>query len=898
MENRQEGQAPVTLLAPTTAQIRAQVEAVVRHDPQVRALGIRSPNRQAWPERLDCAGRAFTLVWCESSLAARQALTERDGDTGVVLLTNLSSEMLGDDVVARLAKARLLTVEAWEMVREAFQARNIDPRISGKPWLAELLLEHAHRGPYPPVPGGLLDADTAWANLLDRLLGLPFARPDAEALLRWSISDGALARFTSLPPTARSGIASWLSEAAGPAGSLVTACIDSGFGADALPLGLVAGVVFGTSWHLSELTAAAVRLEPFVGGRRIAADHGRAWAAAAAGALRPLDQATRRRLLERADSLLEQVHAGGFAITSPVLLAGFQARLRAFADELTRALPSLPDAAALQALESAAARVAAHDQASDQRGRAEKVAMALRLVRWLVTARSSPQSFADGVLDYARDGAFVDLARRFLAGGDEMADLSAAYSSLAAAVRNCRETQNERFANLLRNWNAAPAATWPVLPVERVLEEVVAPLAASAPVLLLVMDGMSHAVYRELLPDFMNTGWSELCPTEASEPASAVAMLPTVTTVSRASLLCGRPACGSQSTESKGFAEHAALRAVGKAGLPPILFHKGDLSEGGSLAPSVREAIGTPDRRIVAVVHNAIDDHLDGPEQLRQRWSVDDLHLLRPILHEARNAGRVVVLTADHGHLVEEATTQMAKADDGRWRAGTVPAAVGELAFSKGRTLSPSGENGIVLPWSETIRYCGQKNGYHGGASPQEVLVPLTVLSAGVFPDGWRLAPPVQPDWWEALPPPMPVATAPARPGPQAPPARKRPTTQPSLFDMVPAQPATPAPASDWITRLLASPVYAAQKQLAGRGAPKDDDIRAILDALSQRGGKLSRVALAQRLGVAQVRLGSLVMAARRVLNVDQVQVLGVEDSSGTVTLNRALLDTQFELKQ
>ncbi|RJF84726.1 hypothetical protein D3877_09540 [Azospirillum cavernae] len=59
----------------------------------------------------------------------------------------------------------------------------------------------------------------------------------------------------------------------------------------------------------------------------------------------------------------------------------------------------------------------------------------------------------------------------------------------------------------------------------------------------------------------------------------------------------------------------------------------------------------------------------------------------------------------------------------------------------------------------------------------------------------------------------------------------------------------------------------------------------------------MSRTALAQRMGIAQVRLGSVIMAARRVLNVDQVQVLEIEEASGTVVLNRARLDTQFELK-
>ena len=886
----------MTLLAPTTAQIRAQVEAILRHDPRVRALGIRSPTRQPWPERIECVGRSFDVVWCESPLAAREALCGGDGDAGLVLLTGLSPDALGDDVVARLAKARLLTVESWEMVREAFQARNVDPRIAGKPWLAEMLLEHAHRGPYPPVPGGLLDADTAWANLLDRALGLTVARPDAEALLRWCIGEGALSRFAALPPMARAGVAAWLSDVAGPAGGLVTACIESGLGADALPLGLVADVVFGTGWLTSELTAASVRLEPFVGGRRIPAEHGRLWAAAAARALRPLDGATRRRLLERADTLLTQIHADAFAASSTVLLAGFEARLATFAQALAAVLETTTPAD-LSALEAAATRVSAHDQAAVQKGRAERVAMALRLVRWLSTPGEAPQSFADAAAAYTRDGAFVDRARLMLAGGDEIATLSSAYATLVATARERREGQNEQFATLLRAWNAAPAAAWPLVPVERVLEEVVAPLAASAPVLLLVMDGLSHAVYRELQTDLQDSGWRELWPSADEGPASGVAMLPTMTVVSRASLLCGRPQRGGQSMEKTGFGGHPALRAAGKAGHPPVLYHKGELSEGGALAPTVREAVGTPTRRVVAIVHNAIDDHLDGPEQIRQRWSLDDLHLIRPILHEARNAGRIVVLTADHGHLIEDDTRQIGKSENHRWRPADESSGPGEMTFAKGRVLTPDGDAVAVLPWSESVRYAGRKNGYHGGAAPQEVLVPLAVLwSSGGDPPVWTLAPPVQPEWWEGLPPPAAAAAPQPRPAPASKPARKPSNTQPSLFDAPVQAPPTPT-GSDWIGRLLASPVYAAQKQLAGRGAAKDEDVRAILEALAQRGGKLSRTALAQRMGIAQVRLGSVIMAARRVLNVDQVQVLEIEEASGSVVLNRARLDTQFELK-
>ncbi|MCP5198106.1 MAG: hypothetical protein H6974_15225 [Gammaproteobacteria bacterium] len=72
--------------------------------------------------------------------------------------------------------------------------------------------------------------------------------------------------------------------------------------------------------------------------------------------------------------------------------------------------------------------------------------------------------------------------------------------------------------------------------------------------------------------------------------------------------------------------------------------------------------------------------------------------------------------------------------------------------------------------------------------------------------------------------------------------------------------------------------------------------MRALLTALSERGGKLSRAALAQRLSLPEIRLGGMLSAARRMLNVDQASVLIVDEVAGTVKLNIALLRQQFRV--
>jgi hypothetical protein len=110
-------------------------------------------------------------------------------------------------------------------------------------------------------------------------------------------------------------------------------------------------------------------------------------------------------------------------------------------------------------------------------------------------------------------------------------------------------------------------------------------------------------------------------------------------------------------------------------------------------------------------------------------------------------------------------------------------------------------------------------------------------------------------------------------------------------------QPLRGTPAADaWINALLASTTYIAQRALAGRGAPDDPVIRALVAALAARGGRLSRTALAQALQLPAFRASGLVNAARRVLNVDQEQVLSIDATTDEVLLDVRLLQRQFEI--
>ena len=153
---------------------------------------------------------------------------------------------------------------------------------------------------------------------------------------------------------------------------------------------------------------------------------------------------------------------------------------------------------------------------------------------------------------------------------------------------------------------------------------------------------------------------------------------------------------------------------------------------------------------------NTVDDHLSRGEQTDPRWRRDFIKPLPALLEAAREAGRLVVLVSDHGHVLDQGTEKRPGEDSSRCASTTAGRPTTRCVWP-GRVLLGGGR--IIAPWSERVRYAGKRNGYHGGASLQEVLVPLAVLSAGAKPPpGWRESPVRFPLWWDGLPEP-PLAT-------------------------------------------------------------------------------------------------------------------------------------------
>jgi hypothetical protein len=882
-------------LSPTFGQIRARVQAVRRKVPDARAFGIQSPNRWAGNRLRRDGEEMYRIEQCDGPLAARIALLDEEpGVTVTVLVTSLSDQELGEDVVVRLGGRKLYPIDPWQIVKELYLAQAVDPRLRAHSWVADRLLDLV--GTLPVAQGGYLDAEAIWPALLQRLIGLEGDRPDLAVLLRWSAQVDYVQRLRRLPDEVRRGVVDWLAVQVGPAAADVLRCALAQEQPDALAVGLVLGIVHHPQAE-GRLDRAAGRVERFLGGMTPERGIVDRWAAAATEAVRlqDNDRCGKDPVLDRAEDLLREVQADAFAHLSEVLPRGFDQRLARLGGLLA---PSAPAADLREARDA----IRRHDQARRESPRLERVEMTLRLVRWLDTPTPpAPLSLGEAARDYLVQGSFVDWARSVLKAGDAVSELSEGYARLVARVAERRHEQNRAFAELLRDQTAAAGAPAELIPVERVLDEVVAPLAAAAPVLVLLLDGMSPAVARELLADLGRNDWVVLGP--GDRPGRpALATLPCVTEASRTSLFCGRLSLGNADTEAAGFAGHAGLRAHCRSGSPPLLFHKVDLQgpADASLAATVREAVASPQKRVVGVVLNAVDDHLHKGEQLDLRWRRDTIKALPSLLYEARSARRVVILLSDHGHLLDDRTEQRPGDGGERWRQDNGSPGEGELAVQGPRVLLGR-DHRLIAPWTERVRYVGRKNGYHGGLTPQEMLIPITVLVAGdVRPAGWSEIPDLTPDWWEA-----PVSAPPPTPVPALKPQQPQPPQ--TLWDLVQPEPEPPTPAlapnpsvappsPEWLAPLLASPLFEAQKKLAGRTVPDNDLFSRLLGALDGAGGRLTAAALARKLALPLFRLRGLLAVVQRVLNLDGYAVLGRDDPSDTVSLNRTLLLEQFDL--
>lgn len=903
--------------------IQTQIMAILEEDPQANRVAL------VWPEplsmldvRVPIKERPVHVVYCPSELAMREALVNHDEAACLVLISKFDEVNLAKDVLARLWKNQPKHISPWRTLQQLVKVKEVDPRLlrnHGR-WMATELLQGIDRFKHRITFGEVLDQESAWRALA--LAFLNYAEPvlDLGSLFKWSLSPTTPEMVKALPKPVRDNLREWLIPALGEFAPVVEHLLLSGQ-ADAIwAVGLACSVMYppqissAKSMDAAQLHTGRGRFNErqFTGlniSSAVLARFGSEAEKAAQGLLQQMEFKAVNAAFGKAEQILASMDFLAAAHISPVLPGSYSLRLAEYAYALERAQKANDvtiAAAALHALKNH--RLATRQSNREQLARAD---MALRLVAWLINKSDPFGEVSEYIRNYIEHTSFVDWARAKVWSGDVHEELNRVYLRLTERVSAERERQNAAFGQkleaLARGDNLVPTYT----PVECALAQVVAPIAEQNPVLLLVLDGMSQAVYRELIEHLNAHSWIEVRATDSANESALIAAFPTVTEVSRCSLLSGALVSGTAADEKKAFAGHPHLKRLASTKFPPTLFHKQELVQpgSGSLNAEVWNMIAGTEYRILGAVINAIDDQLKSSSQVAVSWNLDTVKLLHQILEAARESGRVVVITSDHGHVLDHDSSYVGADNESgeRYQSGNGRVGEFEVQLSGNRVVTP--DQTAILPWSEKLRYTKSKNmGYHGGGSPQEVIIPLGVYKSAEDSSvllEWTEFPRYFPEWW-LLDVPESVGlyatTDPSRvTGNKA--TRQKAAVQEVMGDLFgePAlQPQQKTVSStgqaDWVQRLFDSPVYQQMQARAGRTAIQEQELRALLELLDRSNGQVMEAVVIRELAKPQIRLRGFLAGAQKLLNVEGYPILAVDRDSQTIRLNLADLKTQFEL--
>jgi hypothetical protein len=822
-----------------------------------------------WPvsDTLNAGGKVLPVRRCESVLAVREALGEIEKPA--VLLVSCPETTLGVDVLGRIFRHRLLHVDRWQMVMERLGVKQVDPRLYAIPWMADALVGAAPERRLGAA--GALAYDDALKMCLARVFKLGEFELDAAQLL--DCCERQSAAWADQPADRRALFRQFLGEKLGGIAHALIGATETGNGPLVLAMGLVCEVLFHpAATGVAEIRDARVRLEPRLGGLRLSESDGARWSELATQIVRRREDSGRQDALRLAFALLRELGIESKASLSDHLPEALDQRLEALGDCLRNAMRSPAQSAEV---EVAAKAVLAHRLVPTGHPGPDIARMVARLVRRLVDAAGSSPA-GDPIADYLAHGAWEDWARRALRGA-RPESLARAVTKLLDRLAERRAEADQGFATRVAQAAAHDSMIPGLLPIESVLTQCVAPLTALHPIVWIVLDGMSWDVYLALAKTLSAHGWEAWKPLDA--PISVLATVPSVTECSRTSLLTGSLQRGTATLEKKVFEAHPALKRHSRQDHPPVLLHKAEMDDGRQLAPEAARLLSDTKQSVVGIVINAIDDALAKSEQVRIDWELDSIPLLAAVMHQARLAGRVVILSSDHGHVLERQAEYRRHGESERWRPAAGEPGDGEIRVTGPRVRALVGTD-VIVPWTESLRYAAKKNGYHGGATRQELLVPLGIWTAGVvLGDGYTQFLLQAPDWWHG--------DARARvEQPIARPARQTP--QPDLF-------AAPRP-TGWIESLLASATFERQREKMGRVAIDDARVRTLLVHIDAQGGRSSLEQLARAIEAPPLRMRGVISTLQRMLNVEGFPVVSMEQSTGAVTLDLALLKAQFEL--
>lgn len=874
----------MTTLTATEPIIRARLRKAKAKRYARGVLGLRA--KPEWNgNAFDYEGTQVTVVPCPSVLALWEAIDTRDTDAWTVVLTDVVDDDLSDTVLAHLLDGRLITPDPWDALRSNFAASTIEPalyRPHNDRAIANGLLNVLAPDAYTAAPGGVLTLDHAMATVARDVLKI-VNRADVEidtlAVLEWSLSAEAADDLAVLADRGGTELAvafhGWLAGRAAAIAGPLTALLRADRITDLVPLGIVAGLFSQRSDTDHDAKALGVFLGRY-GLTSLTPPGLDTWSVNVRG-LVTNSLTSPHSVLQAAAAVVDDLGLGATAASSELLRHGLDHRLKVLADAVT---PVLTRPETLPGVENAWADVQNHFlHESDPSCPA--FAGAVRLVRWLAQTPVAATGLAAASTLYVRDLSWVDTALVAARRGADAPHLAEALRAVIDTVAGRRAQYDRAFAKAL-----ADAPKPPLQTVEKVLAQWVIPLAKKMPTLLLVIDALSLAAANDLVTAAQRDGWVEISAAADGRRGAALAVLPTLTQRSRCSLLCGELREGPDGVERAGFVSlirEAQLQATG--GVPDPIFHKkalGAIPAGASLATDVNNSIAdTEHQRLVAAVLNYVDDTLHHTDPGGTDWTLTTITHLRALLHAAKNAGRAVVITSDHGHLIEYGTsTKVDRANVYGQRAHGDYANVDpdrEVVVEGPRVLTA--DHKVVLAVDPDVRYQARNAGYHGGGSPAEALVPVVVLASGPLPDGAVPVAGAEPPWWHTSV--QPVVTRPVK--------TKKPQ-EPSLFDIAEQSSVLPE-------KVLRSKVFSEQLKLAKRNVLQQSQIGDLLAALlATSAHEITLAQAAVALGVATASVNGALMQTKRVLDVEGYEVLRV--TQGVVRLDVDALKEQFGVSE
>ncbi len=898
----------------------------------------------AQDDALDVDGLHVQILRVRSELDLRRRMLELQKDDCAVFVIPWRATDLPMDVRGRFKKTgRIEIVGPGELLAARFGATEVDDEARDSP-LAPFLLKH-HTHDSFASPGGRLTVDTLWTAWLARAWSLDTGGElGLDALLGWAAVDARGPQFVAAMTERSAGnvktaLHEYLGKRLGPAGPVVWRAWESGQGRGLLELALVIGALAGSTdpavqmWiKLTTKQQIGVELDEAVL-RRLGDT---ADAALRFLSRRDRGEATVRAIVLAADqraSIPEvQIHVSG----STRLPSAWRARL----DRLGRALGEIataPSAAAVEAAVAASREVWHHEMArdSDQAPVLRQAEMTLRLASWLAVRpdRDLPPAVTpyDDVENlagwYAREGGYLDRARRWARGGGEGA-FAAGVKAVLDAVDAVRVELDRRFARALPDWHRAGRRATQVVPIDQALHRIATAFLDEKPdrkLLVVLMDGMAWAQAVELLESMGNRAsvwgplaWHGMAKHRIGDGPypPVLTNFPTITEVSRSAFFGGKVIPPGAATNASGDPERwKANRDVlkhTKGNAVPQLRLRGDGQlKDGSAAPDALELVMDPQQRIVAVVINAIDMSLKADRAHEVEWKLETVKALRDLLDKATSAGRAVLLCSDHGHVPADRLekTGAPSVDGSRWRqwqGDKDPIADYEIGLVAGDGVwAPRGVHGIALLADDAHRHGGGTgSGEHGGASLAEVVAPCVLIGcadvdAASSDDGQAVRPAVAPSWWffdvgDAGAPEALTGDRPKKPRKGA----KRPSDAQEFLPTFTPKPETPAPVAMPVVSPAPESALAKSELFLARAPEAKARAQAVraVEFLRARKGVASAAAFASELGEFAARVGGVVAKLQEMLNVDGYQVLKFDRAGQQVILDVEMLVQQFEL--